>query len=150
MSPRARIAITVIAAVGLVLAFFAARGSDEQDKPPAQAQTVTDTSTAATTTAETPTTETTPPAEPEVPVVRIVGGKPRGGVAKLEFSKGGRVEFVVVSDVADEVHVHGYDVSKDVKPGRRVRFSFPAKIDGRFEVELEDAGVEIAQLDVRP
>jgi hypothetical protein len=56
----------------------------------------------------------------------------------------------VRSDVADEVHVHGYDVAKDVRAGGSVTFSIPAKIDGRFEVELEHRHEQIAQLEVRP
>jgi hypothetical protein len=56
----------------------------------------------------------------------------------------------VNSDVADEIHVHGYDFKKNVEKGGSVSFSFPAKIEGVFEVELEDAGEQIAELRVRP
>jgi hypothetical protein len=56
----------------------------------------------------------------------------------------------VRSSVADEVHVHGYDLMKDVEPGKTVTFSFPADITGIFEVELEGAGKQIAQLRVDP
>jgi hypothetical protein len=60
------------------------------------------------------------------------------------------VRFKVTSDVADEIHVHGYDVHKDVEAGGSVTFDFPGKIDGRFVVELENAGEQIAQLEVTP
>ena len=43
----------------------------------------------------------------------------------------------MTSDVADEIHVHGYDLKKDVPAGGSVRFSFPASIEGVFEIELE-------------
>jgi len=83
-------------------------------------------------------------------VVEIVDGMPAGGVRELEFGAGDRIRFEVESDVADEVHVHGYDVSKDVEAGGSVRFDFPATIEGVFEVELEDRAEPIAELRVSP
>jgi hypothetical protein len=98
---------------------------------------------------ETGTTETQP-AAPAVRTVRVVNGQPQGGVRRLEYKKGDRVEFKVQSDVADEIHVHGYDLMKDVTAGGSVSFSFTASIEGRFEIELEDAGTLIAELEVEP
>jgi hypothetical protein len=71
-------------------------------------------------------------------------------VQRLEYDRGDRIQFVVASDVADEVHVHGYDISKDVPAGGSVRFSFPARIEGVFEVELEGRHEQIAELRVNP
>lgn len=90
-----------------------------------------------------------PPAA-DVPVVRVRDLEPVGGVAKIRTTKGERVRFEVRSDVADEVHVHGFDLSKPVGPGRPARFSFVAELDGIFEVELEESGVEVAQIRVDP
>jgi hypothetical protein len=82
--------------------------------------------------------------------VRVVNAKPEGGVKKLAFKKGDQVRFTVVSDTADEIHVHGYDLMKDVEKGGSVSFSFKGSIDGRFVVELEDHKQQIAELDVTP
>jgi hypothetical protein len=90
------------------------------------------------------------PKKPATPRIAVVGGKPRGGVERLSYQSGDRIQFTVTSDVADEVHVHGYDVSKDVPAGGTVRFSFPARIEGVFEVELEGRGRQIAELRVSP
>lgn len=92
----------------------------------------------------------TEPAEPPATTIVIQGGEPVGGVAEIKATKGERVRFVVRSDVADEVHVHGYDISKDVEAGGQVAFDFPADIDGLFEIELEGAATEIAELTVQP
>jgi hypothetical protein len=46
--------------------------------------------------------------------------------------------------------VHGYDIFKDVAPGKPVKFSFKGDIDGQFEVELEDRHVQIISLRVVP
>jgi heme/copper-type cytochrome/quinol oxidase subunit 2 len=56
----------------------------------------------------------------------------------------------VISDTADEVHVHGYDLKQDVPAGGETQLEFEATIEGRFEVELENAGTQIANLDVTP
>jgi hypothetical protein len=58
--------------------------------------------------------------------------------------------ITVKSDVADHVHVHGYDVLRDVAAGGTARFDFKADIPGVFEIELEEAGVEVARLRVEP
>jgi hypothetical protein len=71
-------------------------------------------------------------------------------VAELEFERGERIRFVVRSDVADHVHLHGYDVFMDVEAGGEVEFDVPATIDGVFEVELEDRVVPLAEITVSP
>jgi hypothetical protein len=86
----------------------------------------------------------------KVPRITIVGGQPQGGVQELEFTTGEEVRFEVVSDIAEHVHVHGYDVIQDVEPGKPVVFAFPADTDGVFEVELEDSATPIAELTINP
>jgi heme/copper-type cytochrome/quinol oxidase subunit 2 len=80
----------------------------------------------------------------------VEDGQPVGGVRRIEVDEGDRIAFSVRSDVADEVHVHGFDFHKDVPAGGSVRFSFPATITGVFEVELEAAKVQLASLTVNP
>jgi hypothetical protein len=80
----------------------------------------------------------------------VKGGAPVGGVQRLEYSAGDQISFSVDSDVADEIHVHGYDLMKDVPAGGSVSFSFPAEIEGIFEVELEGRKEQIAEIRVNP
>src|SRR5699024_6212163 len=94
--------------------------------------------------------EGTPGAAAAAPTVVVRDGAPVGGVQELEFSAGERIRFNVASDVADEVHVHGYDLAQNVPAGGEVSFDFPADIEGIFEVELEGRGVQIAELRVNP
>ena len=82
--------------------------------------------------------------------VAVVNGKPAGGVKTIKAAKGGTINLDISSDVADEVHVHGYDLLKDVPAGGSVTFRIPAKLDGVFEVELERRGVDLAKLEVEP
>ena len=86
----------------------------------------------------------------KVPTVVVRGGEPVGGVAELEYTAGEEVRFEVTSDVADEIHVHGYDLLEEVPAGGTASFDFPAEIEGIFEVELEGRGVQIAELRVNP
>jgi hypothetical protein len=87
---------------------------------------------------------------PQIDRVVVRSGKPVGGVERLEYDSGERVRFSVRSDVADEVHVHGYNISREVPAGGSVRFGFPADIEGVFEIELEQRHVQVAELRVTP
>ena len=82
--------------------------------------------------------------------VTVKDAKPVGGVKDVTFKSGGTVDLTVKSDTADEVHFHGYDVHKDVPAGGSVHFKFPAKIDGKFVVELENHKVTLANVTVEP
>ncbi len=88
--------------------------------------------------------------EQPIPVVKVRGGKPVGGIQRLDYKKGDQIRFRVSSNVADEIHVHGYDFHKEVPAGGSVTFSFSAKIEGVFVLELENRGEQIAELRVRP
>jgi hypothetical protein len=77
-------------------------------------------------------------------------GQPVGGVASLTVNHGGTIHFTVDSAVADEVHLHGYDIPMDVKAGGSVTFNVPATIEGRFEAELESRHEKILDLTVNP
>jgi hypothetical protein len=51
--------------------------------------------------------------------------------------------------VADEIHVHGYDLKGQVPAGGVGTVQFVADQSGVFEVELESRGAQLAQLEVR-
>jgi hypothetical protein len=80
----------------------------------------------------------------------VRGGRPVDGIARATANEGDSVLVIVRSDVADHVHVHGYDLMGDVGPGSPARMQFRASLTGRFEIELEDRGQQIAQLTVVP
>jgi hypothetical protein len=86
----------------------------------------------------------------KVPTIVIRNGEPVGGIKQLEYNAGDQIRFEVTSDVADEVHVHGYDLMQDVPAGGTVSFDFPAEIEGIFEAELEGRKEQIAEIRVNP
>jgi hypothetical protein len=150
LSAGAKWALALVGAVVIVVAFVVLRGGDSSGDGGAPSGTQAARTVERTVTATSPGRTTPAPAAPAVAVVRVVGGKPQGGVRRITRAKGDRVRLRVVSDTADEIHVHGYDLNKDVAAGGRVAFAFKATIDGRFEVELEGSGTQIAELDIQP
>jgi len=91
-----------------------------------------------------------PKPKPSIPTIKVKAGKPVGGVGEIGVDKGDVLRFAVTSDAPHEVHLHGYDISKDVTAGGKVTFRVPAKLDGIFEVELEDLTEPIAEVRVSP
>jgi hypothetical protein len=144
-------AVLVAAVLTIVPALaLAGCGGDDETSPTTTTET-TDTTTETTeTTKTTDTTTTEPPAGPTTVRVVVEGGVPKGGIVRESIDKGDTVVLVVTSDVADEVHLHGYDLSPDVAAGGTARIRFKANIPGRFEVELEERRVPIAELTVNP
>jgi hypothetical protein len=146
-SRRMAAAIAVIGVIAAVVLFVVLR--DDDDGEPNVAATTTETTTPANGGGgggEKP----EPPPEPELATIVVKNGQPVGGVLELEFDKGGRIRFLVESDVDEEVHLHGYDVSKEVSAGGEVEFDVPATIEGVFEVELEESVVPLAEITVGP
>jgi hypothetical protein len=89
--------------------------------------------------------------EPAVTTILLdKSGKPVGGIAEISVNEGEPVRFKVKSAVADEVHMHGYDIGKDVEAGGSVSFAFPATLEGVFEAELESRKEQILELRVNP
>ena len=67
----------------------------------------------------------------------------------MPVAVGEHVTLVITSDVADEVHVHGYDLDgRRSSPGSRPSSTFDATIPGVFEVELHEAGTLLLSLQV--
>ena len=159
MTTGARIAVLVaVIAVAVVGFAIASGGDDDGTTTDTAAQTTTtptetsETETEAEAETEATETKTTERKRPRPRSTRIIvsGGQPQGGVKRIRVNSGDRVRLIVQSDVADHVHVHGYDLFKDIAPGQNARFDFRATIEGSFEIELEDRHVQIASLSVRP
>jgi uncharacterized cupredoxin-like copper-binding protein len=73
-----------------------------------------------------------------------------GKVQKLKYTQGDEVRFQVRSPKADEVHVHGYDIERELKPGKTTTIAFKATINGIFDIEVHSTDQQIGQLTVEP
>lgn len=155
MNPNFRKVALGAATLGLLLSLFIAlRPDDAEPTKPPPATTAAGTAPSvrpapAVTTAK---TTTTTPAPSDVVTIRIAveGGRPVGGIRRGSVREGREVVVLITADIADEAHLHGYDVSGPVAPGKTSRLAFSADVPGRFELELEQRGVVLAEIEVRP
>jgi hypothetical protein len=106
-----------------------------------------DTGTTTTSTSTSSGTTTTAPGQRIE--VDVAGGRATGDTGRVPVAAGTAVTLVVTGDVADEVHVHGYDVTADLSPGRPAELGFDATIPGVFEVELHHAGTVLLTLQIQ-
>jgi len=154
VNPNLRKVALIAASLGLLLSLFIAlRPDDEEEAAPT---TTVATTTAPATTDTEPVTTTEPPATtapkpPDVVTIRIaIPSDTAPKVRRYSVRKDRKVVIVVRTDLSDHVHLHGYDLMADVGPGRPATIRFTATAPGRFELELEDRGLEFAELEVRP
>jgi hypothetical protein len=82
-------------------------------------------------------------------VVTITHGKASGDTGRIPVKLNSPVTIQVTSDTADEVHLHGYDIEKELVPGKPTTISFVANQSGIFEVELHKANVVILHIQVQ-
>jgi FtsP/CotA-like multicopper oxidase with cupredoxin domain len=158
MSRNQRILLLVAAVAVAVVAFVIAQPGDDDEPERSAAATSEQTQAADDSGAQDATAEETerpPPPEPEVTRINIAGGEVQGGPKDIEVTKGDTVRIVVRADAPDEIHLHGYDITRNAGPGQPARFSFKANAEGAFELEshvAEDAGNDplVARLVVEP
>ena len=150
MSRGARIGLLVVGVVILVVAFIALRPSAEDEGSTAGTPTETPSVAAPTSTPAadgTPTPSPSPTPRPTVDPGPVLTGDE---VEDIRVDKNDTVRFQVRPPEDEEVHIHGYDISKDVKAGETTKIVFKADIDGIFEIEFEHSGTPIAELRVDP
>jgi hypothetical protein len=148
MSTSARLGILAGIIVVAIVALVIANGGSNDDNS-SNTTTATASTSAPDATSTTTATQSTPAGPPTFPV-GVKNAKPVGGIKRIKVNKGDRFKFVVKSDTADEIHIHGYDFHKDVAAGGSVTFNLKATIDGAFEIELENHKEQIAELTVEP
>ena len=129
----------------LALVLLAACG-DGDDSPVVGAGSQATTVTAPATTAGGAPASTTTAGT--VLAVTVRGGSVEGA-SRQRATLNQPVTIRVTSDVADEVHVHGYDKTVPVAAGRTAEVTFVANIPGVFEVELERSRKLLFTLEVR-
>jgi hypothetical protein len=140
------------AAVAAAVVLFVVFRPDDDGGSSAGGTPTAQTTTAATTTVGPPPPPPPPPQPPPPARVSIVvrDGQPVGGVSRVTVSEGRRVVLRVTSDVADHVHLHGYNIMRDVAPGQPATIAFRATIVGTVEAELEDRRVPLARIVTQP
>lgn len=130
-----RSALLFIAAGILILAglFVLFRPAPEPQTPPATA-------------APSP----SPVATPAVFELVVRDGKLVSGPGTLRVTQGDALTIRITADVAEELHLHGYDMTVDLVAGKPAELSLVADRSGRFEYELEKSRLELGTLEVLP
>lgn len=80
---------------------------------------------------------------------KVTGNQVETASRRVRIDLGQKVRVQVEADRAEEVHVHGYDLKGDVAPGKPAVIDFTADVPGVFEVELEESGLKLFELQVQ-
>ena len=80
--------------------------------------------------------------------VTVAGTDVQTAERRVKVPLDGKVRLEVTADRTDEVHLHGYDRKVDIEPGKPAVLEFTADVPGVFEVELEEAGGKLVELQV--
>ena len=67
-----------------------------------------------------------------------------------QVREGSQVKLKITSDIADELHFHGYDLSIDLEANQSGQIEFTATQTGRFEFELENHKITLGAIEVYP
>jgi hypothetical protein len=88
---------------------------------------------------------------------QLADEKAVGGPRQVEATEGDRVTVSLQTDVPAELHIHGYELEKEIEAGATGSIAFAADATGGFEIEAhpaahgeEEAGVELGELRVNP
>lgn len=80
--------------------------------------------------------------------ITVAGGQVTGGVQEVRLARASRVRITVTADVADVLHVHGYDLREQLAVDQPGSVEFVADRSGPALVELEQSGLPLARLQV--
>lgn len=88
--------------------------------------------------------------EPKRIALVVQSGRLATGPQLVKLERNDAVELTIVSDRADELHVHGYNLHLALQPGKPATLKFTAKRTGRFSFELHPSGVELGVFEIYP
>ncbi len=143
LSRPLRLAAIAVTVAGLGLS---ACSSDDDD---ATTTTTTTAAVATTTTTTAASTATTTTAASGTTAEFTFSGGNVSGDNRVTAKLGDQVTIRVVSDVAEEIHVHTYDLTVDLEPNVAGEVTFTADIPGVHEVELEHSHLRLTSLEVQ-
>jgi glucose/arabinose dehydrogenase len=133
------------ALLGSALLVGCAAGDDVTASPEPDQSSVTSARASATPTPATPSPTAPAPVQIEV---ALAAGTVTPPPSRVAVPLGSPVELTVTSDVADEIHVHGYELEEAVAAGGSVTIRFTADQAGLFDVETHETEKFLTQLQV--
>jgi hypothetical protein len=82
--------------------------------------------------------------------LRLEGGEVADEVRTLRVTEGDRVRLRWTADAPTILHLHGYDIEREVAPGRVTELQFEAYATGRFPIEALGSEAPLLVLEVHP
>jgi len=137
-----------LAAIVIVVAGIGLSACSSDDDGDGTTSTTANPSTTVVVTTTPGATTTTTAATGNVAAFTFTGGHVSGD-SRVTVKLGDQVTIRVVSDVAEEIHVHTYDLTADLEPDAPGRLTFTADIPGVHEVELEHSHLRLFSLEVQ-
>ncbi|MFN8132733.1 MAG: hypothetical protein U0R70_14400 [Solirubrobacteraceae bacterium] len=150
MNRNQRIGLALAALALVITGFLLLRPKDDGGSAPATTAATETAAPGTTAPATVPTTTAPVPPPPRVTTIAVKDGAPVGGEKTITVTSGDTVRLRVTANVADVIHVHGYDLEKPVPAGGSVTFTFKATSEGVFDVEAHSTDTKIAKLEVTP
>jgi len=145
---RLRLLLLGALAAGLLpVGGCAANGTGDGASPSGTPTSVASSPTSAATSTPTPTPSSS--TEAVVITVTVAGRKVTPAPGRVPVPLGRPVELRVTSDIADEIHVHGYELEQEVPAGGTTIMRFTADQAGLFEVETHEHSLVLLQLLVK-
>jgi hypothetical protein len=135
--------------VGLLAVCWLLGGCGGGDEGGGTATTTVATSTSGGATSSTGAASTTAGFSGVVVESKVTGNQVETASRRVRIDLGQKVRVQVEADRAEEVHVHGYDLKGDVAPNKPAVIDFTANVPGVFEVELEQSGLKLFELQVQ-
>jgi heme/copper-type cytochrome/quinol oxidase subunit 2 len=145
---RVRSARWWLVASVLAVALAACGGGGDDNQSAATTTGPATTAAGPTTSPAEPATTTTGDTGAQTVGIAVTGTKVETAERRVKVPLDGKVRLQVTADRADEVHLHGYDRKVDISPGKPAVLEFTADVPGVFEVELEEAGLKLVELQV--
>lgn len=157
---RVRLRLVLPAAVATASLWSVACGDDDSTEVGSAASTEAgdsspdtapaDGTTSTSTTSATTATSTTAETAVDVQVVELAyaGGEVTLGGDQVAVPAGQAVRLEVTSDVAEEVHVHGYELEVPLAAGETTAIELVGDLPGIWEVELHGSGQLLCELEV--
>ncbi|WP_433166611.1 cupredoxin domain-containing protein [Kribbella sp. CA-247076] len=78
--------------------------------------------------------------------VTVANGKVNPSGSSIKVKAGQKVLVTGISDTPDELHIHGYDKTLALTPGKTASITFTADMKGTFEIETHESGKLVAKL----
>jgi hypothetical protein len=82
-------------------------------------------------------------------VVTVVGKRVSPRPATVDLRVGESLTIAIISDKANTLHAHGFEIAKDIQAGQRAEVTIKGAKPGVYEFELHDPELRLLQVAVR-